>query len=81
LYEHDGDKGNLFEAEKRLWTLRQPPPEKQKSPRSKCGGNLLADQGSNLDSSEPKPDVLPVTPSASVKPDKNTIRFILGRQK
>jgi hypothetical protein len=26
---------------------------------------LLADQGSNLDSSEPKSDVLPVTPSAN----------------
>ena len=29
------------------------------------GLGLLADQGSNLDSSGPKPDVLPVTPSAN----------------
>ena len=28
----------------------------------------LADQGSNLDSSEPKSDVLPVTPSANFSP-------------
>ncbi len=27
---------------------------------------MLANQGSNLDSSGPKPDVLPVTPSASL---------------
>ncbi len=37
----------------------------------KIEGFLLADQGSNLDSSEPKSDVLPVTPSANFfwKPD------------
>ena len=29
------------------------------------GRGWLSDQGSNLDSSEPKPDVLPVTPSDS----------------
>ena len=38
----------------------------EKSPRSREGFLSLADQGSNLDSSGPKPDVLPVTPSASV---------------
>lgn len=36
---------------------------------------LLADQGSNLDSSEPKSDVLPVTPSANFV--KNPIGFLL----
>ena len=31
---------------------------------------MLADQGSNLDSSEPKSDVLPVTPSANFAIEK-----------
>ena len=34
-----------------------------KKPSIRMKGFLLSDQGSNLDSSEPKPDVLPVTPS------------------
>jgi hypothetical protein len=36
----------------------------QKSPAD-AGLSLLTDQGSNLDSSEPKSDVLPVTPSVN----------------
>ena len=39
----------------------------QKAPLSR-GFSPLADQGSNLDSSEPKSDVLPVTPSANTAP-------------
>ena len=33
---------------------------------AKCGGLLLPDQGSNLESSDPESDVLPIPPSGIV---------------
>ncbi len=41
-------------------------------------GKSLADQGSNLDSSGPKPDVLPVTPSAKLIPSRKGVTNVAG---
>jgi hypothetical protein len=49
---------------------------KRKKPQKKIHGfRLLTDQGSNLDSSEPKSDVLPITPSVNSGGKINEIEY------
>ena len=56
--------------------MRQIPGKKKSQVEAfNLGLKLLADQGSNLDSSGPKPDVLPVTPSANHKIKKDLLFF------
>gem|GEM_PF-3334739 len=56
--------------------MRQIPDKKKPQVEAfNLGLKLLANQGSNLDSSGPKPDVLPVTPSANHKIKKDLLFF------
>lgn len=51
---------------------------KERSPKQLITWGLLTDQGSNLDSSEPKSDVLPVTPSVKLECKSKKLSFMMS---